>query len=190
MLIKKKQTIPIIKNKWKDEFGIEDSEWTQVFTMSNIIKDTKIKTFQYKLLYNLIPCKLYLFRIKKSDSYLCTKCNDIDNIIHFMYSCNDTSRFWKTFEQWWNKMMNETIKIDKRTVIIGDTRKNNDKLNACLLIAKWLIYCEKIHEKYPFFYKFLCHLKHKLIIEKIIFIRNSKYDKFLTLWEHIEDYIT
>ena len=87
-------------------------------------------------------------------------------------------------------MMNETIKIDKRIVIIGDTRKNNDKLNACLLIAKWFIYCEKIHKKYPFFYKFLFHLKHKLVIEKIIFIRNSKYDKYLTLWEHIEDYIT
>jgi hypothetical protein len=190
MLIKKKQTSPITKDKWKNEFGIEDSEWTQVFTMSNVIKDTKIKTLQYKVLFNLIPCKLYLFIIKKSDSFLCTECNVTDNIIHFMYSCTDTSRFWKTFEHWWNDMMNVTIKIDKKMVIIGDMSKDNEQLNACLLIAKWFIYCEKIHEKDVFFYKFLCHLKHKLIIEKMIYIRNNKYEKYLILWEHIEDYIT
>jgi hypothetical protein len=191
-LIKKKQTTPIIKHKWKDELGVEDGEWTQVFTMSKIIKDTKIKTFQYKVLFNLIPCKLYLFRIKKSDNYNCNKCNEIDNISHCLYSCTEILRFWKTFEGWWNEMMNESVKIDKRLVIIGDTRKNNsnDKLNACLLIAKWFLYSEKLNEHSPFFYKFLCHLKYKLRIEKIIYIRNNKYNKYLNLWEHIEEHIT
>jgi hypothetical protein len=153
MLIKKKQTSPIIKDKWKKELSIEDSEWARVFTIPKIIKDTKIKTLQYKILYNLIPCKLYLFRIKKSDTYICEKCNEIDNITHFMYSCTETIKFWRTFERWWNVMMNEYIKIDKRIVMIGDTKetKQNDKLNAVLLIAKWFLYCEKIHEKEPFF---------------------------------------
>jgi hypothetical protein len=191
-LIKEKQTTPIIKYKWQEELGVEDGEWTQVFTMSKIIKDTKIRTFQYKLLFNLLPCKLYLFRIKKSDNYICDKCNVTDNITHYLYSCVETLRFWKTFEGWWNEMMNESVKIDKRLVIIGDTRKNNpnDKLNACLLIAKWFLYSEKLNEQSPFFYKFLCHLKYKLVIEKIIYIRNNKYNKYLNLWEHIEDYIT
>jgi hypothetical protein len=192
MLIKQKQTTPIIKDKWKKELGIEDSEWPIVFTMSKIIKDTKIKTLQYKILFNLIPCKLYLFRINKSNTYKCDNCNVTDNITHFMYSCNETLNFWKTFERWWNVMMNETVKIDKRLVMIGDTNKinKNDRLNAVLLIAKWFLYCEKIHDKNPFFYVFLCHLKYKLVIEKTIHIRNNNYDKYLELWEHIEDYIT
>ena len=189
-LIKEKQTTPIIQLKWEEELGIEESEWTQVFTMSNIIKDTKIKTFQYKILYNLIPCKLYLFRIKKSNTYICDTCNEIDNITHFLYNCKDTFKFWKTFERWWNDMMNESVKVDKKLVIIGDIANQNDKLNACLLIAKWFLYSEKLNESSPFFYKFLCHLKYKLVIEKIIYIRNNKYNKYLKLWEHIEDYIT
>ena len=92
-LIEKKQTTPIIKDKWTTEFNLNKKDWQQVFIISKIINDTKIRVFQYKLLFNLIPCNLYLFRIKKSDTYNCKSCNEIDNIIHHIYSCDETLRF-------------------------------------------------------------------------------------------------
>ena len=82
-LIQEKQTPPIIKDKWMIEFSLNEKQWEQIFIISKIINDTKIRVFQYKLLYNLIPCNLYLFRIKRSISYNCQTCNEIDNIIHY-----------------------------------------------------------------------------------------------------------
>jgi hypothetical protein len=62
-LIQAKQTPPIIKDKWNKEFNISNKEWEQIFTIPKIINDTKIRVFQYKLLFNLTPCNLYLFKI-------------------------------------------------------------------------------------------------------------------------------
>jgi hypothetical protein len=189
--VEQKQIPPIIKAKWTTEFNINNAEWKQIFLISKIIKDTKIRVLQYKILYNLIPCKLYLFRINKSNTYICDKCNETDNVTHYFYSCNVTIRFWKTFEQWWNNMMNDKIKISKKLVMAGDlNKKPNEILNACLLIAKWYIYTENLDEKEPFFYKFLCHLKFKINTEKIIYLRNNIILKYLNFWAQIEEHLT
>ena len=191
-LVKAKQTEPIIKDKWNTEFGILNKDWTQIFTILKIINDTKIRMFQYKLLFNLIPCNLYLFRIKRSNSFNCLNCNEVDNVTHYIYSCNAVLPFWNTFERWWNRMTNETKKIDKKMVILGDfvEKKQNTRLNACLLIAKWYIYVEKLNDNQIFVYKFLCHIKNKIRIEKIIYTKKDNITKFLEVWGQIEEYIT
>ena len=191
-LIKEKQTVPIIKDKWNTEFGLNDKDWEQIFLISRVINDTKIRVFQYKLLFNLIPCNLYLFRIKKSDTYNCQSCNVTDNVTHYIYSCNEVIQFWNSFERWWKNMTDEMIIIDKKTVILGDIAKKNSntRLNACILLAKWFIYVEKLNNNKIFFYKFLCHLKYKIRIEKITFTRTDKIHKYLELWGQIEDFIT
>ena len=125
----------------------------QIFTIPKIINDTKIRVFQYNLLFNLIPWNLYLFRIKRGNSYNCLNCNEVDNVTHYIYSCNAVLPFWNTFERWWNIMTNEAIQIDKKMVIMGDFvgKKQNTRLNACLLIAKWFIYVEKLNNNRIFF---------------------------------------
>ena len=190
--MKKKKNAPIIKNKWNTEFNLNNNDWQQIFIISKIINDTKIRVFQYKLLFNLIPCNLYLFRIKKSNTFNCNRCNEIDNISHHIFSCTDTLRFWNTFERWWNNMTNEMITIDTKMVILGDLKSKNpnNRLNACILLAKWYIYVEKLNNNNTFFYKFLCHLKYKIRIEKIILTRKNIPIKFTELWGQIEDFIT
>jgi hypothetical protein len=186
-LIKKIQIPHVTKEKWEQELSIDSRNWAFFFRITRLIKDTKIRTFQYKLIFNLIPCNLYLFRIGKNNSYRCSYCNNIDNITHYFFECEGTRRFWLSFENWWNKMNNETIKIDMLTALFGLKNLKKDSLNGCLQLARWYIHTDKLNLNEPFFYKFLCSLKYKIMIEKTICLRNNNnLNKFNQMWGEIE----
>jgi hypothetical protein len=88
-------------------------------------------------------------------------------------------------------MTNKTLTITLENIIVGFTNKeeNIDTLNACMLLAKWHIYKQKLNQSEIFFYKFLCELKHFISIEKIISLKN-KLQQYTNMWEIIEEYIT
>jgi hypothetical protein len=140
---------------------------------------------------NLVPCNLYLYRIGKTNSHTCNACNNIDHLTHYFYECEETKQFWNSIQNWWNNMMNDTLIIDKTIAMIGKISKNKKKdiLNAILQLARWYIYTEKFNFHIPFLYKFLCHLKYKIKIEKIIYLRNNQISKFEKMWEEIEMHI-
>jgi hypothetical protein len=87
--------------------------------------------------------------------------------------------------------MNDNLIIDKTIAMIGKLTRNKkkDKLNAILQLARWYLYIEKLNFQIPFLYKFLCHLKYKIKIEKIIYLRNNQITKFDLMWGEIEEYI-
>ena len=156
----------VTKEKWEYELKIETWKWKNIFSIPMLIRDTKIRTFQYKLIMNLIPCNLYLNRIGKHDTHICNYCPEMDDTIHFFCDCLNTRQFWLTFQNWWNNMQDEHITLNKVTVLMGDSNKkinsnkNTDKLNACIQLARWYIYCEKLNLQEPFFYRFLTQLKY------------------------------
>jgi hypothetical protein len=192
-IIEKIQIPHVTKDKWEKELGIDADCWPYYFQIPLIIRDTKIRSFQYKLIFNLIPCNLYLLKIGKSNTYNCNYCQEIDNISHYFYICENTNCFWDSFKNWWNRMEEDSIIIDKTTAILGIKCKGHkyDKLNACLQLARWhiYIYIEKLNLHEPALYKFLCMLKYKIKIEKIISSKNNNMSKFDKLWGEIEEYI-
>jgi hypothetical protein len=96
--------------------------------------------------------------------------------------------FWMGFQNWWNKMENVNFVINKEAAMVGIIKSETytNKLNACLQIARWYIYTEKLNLQQPFLYKFLCLLKFKIRTEKMIHIRNNQLEKYEELWEKIE----
>jgi hypothetical protein len=99
--IKNKQVKPIICHQMERTLDITEDQWKEIFMVSKQVQDTKIRTFQYKILYNLIPCNLYLKRIQRSDTDKCFICNKLDDIIHYMYECPEVNAFWNSFQNWW-----------------------------------------------------------------------------------------
>ena len=57
------QKEPIHKVKLEQELHIKEDEWNTIHKIPSTIRDTKICAFQYKLLFSLLPCNLYLNRI-------------------------------------------------------------------------------------------------------------------------------
>jgi hypothetical protein len=190
-LIEKIRITPIIKQKWTQEFNLKEENWENIFKIPRIIRDTKIRTFQYKLLFNLTPCNLYLFRIGRRNSYACDACNALDNITHYFFECPETNKFWESFQNWWNRMEDDNVKITKELALIGivNITEKTNKLNACLQLARWYVYCEKLNLKSSFLYKFLCLLKYKVKIEKHISQGNNQISQYEKSWQRIEEYL-
>ena len=190
-LVNKIRIAPITKDKWINEFNLNEDNWEQIFATSKIIRDTKIRTFQYKLIFNIIPCNLYLFKIGRHNTGTCHNCTLIDNIGHYFYACIETRNFWSSLENWWNIMENEHITITKEYAMLGITNseQNNNKLNACLQLARWYIHTEKLKQQNTTLYKFLCRLKYKIKQERVICEGNNQMKIFEQLWQGIEDYI-
>jgi hypothetical protein len=174
-----------------EELNLDESNWKTIFDLIPLIRDTKIRTFQYKIIMNLIPCNLYLFRIGRADNYNCMWCDVTDNITHYFCDCTHTMNYWLSFQNWWNDMTDDNLVITKEKALFGTIKETHisEKLNACLTLARWYIYTEKLNQQIPFLYKFLCHLKYKIQIEKIIHLRNNTLKRFNNMWEEIETHL-
>jgi hypothetical protein len=188
-LVEKIQIPAVTKYKWTQELKLNEEDWENIFQVSKVIRDTKIRTFQYKILFNLIPCNLYLFRIGKNNSDKCHLCDGIDNITHYFYNCVDTKNFWSSLQNWLNNMEGEHILITKDIAIIGITCKGKEMMNACLQLARWYIYTERLKQKSTFLYRFLCFLKYKVKIEKTICQKNNQMTQYEKTWQKIEEHL-
>jgi hypothetical protein len=191
-LISKIRLKPNFFAKMKMELGIAEQEWEDIFVIPSCITLTKIRAFQYKLLFGLLPCNLYLKRIKRSDTDRCMDCNEIDDTAHYLFECPRVVPFWNNFMDWWNAMTNSVIYLDKRSALTGFVGPQDifQTLNACLLLAKWHVYKRNLDESEVFFHNYLCELKYNLDSEKTIAIRNNKLQRYINRWQIVEDYIT
>jgi hypothetical protein len=192
ILVNKKQIKPIIIEKHKQELGIQEDQWDKIFTIPKVIRDTKIRAFQYKLLFNLAPCNLYLKCIKRSDTDRCNWCLELDDTIHYFAECKKLNNFWSSFAQWYAKMTDQTLTLTLENIIVGCLEKfeHINTLNACILLAKWHIYKQKLNEKEIFFYKFLCEIKYYINTERTIAIRSNQPIEYINTWKIVEDYLT
>jgi exonuclease III len=192
ILVRSIQEKPIIVVHLKNEFGIQGDDWEKVFTIPRVIRNSRIRAFQYKILYNLIPCNLYLKRISRSDTDKCSACQELDTIVHYFCECQQAKYFWNSFIQWWNGVYNTELFLNNSNIMLGITENavKNEVINACLLLAKWSIYRTKLNDSPIFFYNYLCDLKYHLMIEKTIALRNNKLEIYDKMWSKIEDELT
>ena len=191
-MVKNIQVKPIIIEKFKHELGIDEDKWKTIFTIPRVIKNTKIRTFQYKLLYKLTPCNHYFKKIKKSNSDICNWCLEVDDTCHYFAECQKLSSFWNNFAKWYANATGINIALTLEDIIVGITKidKNSECLNACIILAKWHIYKNKLNQSETFFYRFLCEIKYHIIIEKTIAAKNNRLEQLSEMWQDIENYLT
>jgi hypothetical protein len=191
-LINDIQIESIVINKLQNELNINEEKCKLVFTMPRVISNTKIRAFQYKLLYNLIPCNLYLKRIKRSDTDTCNWCQKLDDTMHYFVTCSHRTPFWNSFTTWCQNLLEEDINFTVIDVLVGILTKDTKYvvINACLLLAKWRIYKDKLNNSDTFFYKFLCELKYYINIEKSVALKNNKITNYNNIWQKVEEQLT
>ena len=182
----------IITNKLERELGIQEDKWKEVFTMPRVVTNTKIRAFQYKLLYNLTPTNSYLKKISKSDTDKCNWCTEIDNTTHYFATCSNLTPFWNSLATWCHGMLEEEINFTVNNVLVGILEKSMkyETLNAILLMAKWHLYKNKLNQSDTFFYRFLCELKYNINLEKSIALKNNKLTEYNNKWQKVENHLT
>ncbi len=110
-----------------------------------------MQSFQYKIIHQLITCPKKLFDMKLVGNAKCKYCQELDNISHFFLFCPKEDQFWRSFFTWWNNLGDIQIPLHSESleecILFGFQIEGYifSVLNYCILIDKFHIYCQQIH---------------------------------------------
>ena len=139
-------------DRWHSQYEIAIELWPNIFVIPfRACRETYLQSFQDRLIYRIIPCNNWLYKLKVTDTNQCTyrycSSNEIDDIKHFLVTCDPVLKFWDTFLTWWNRMNLKKINpLTEVNIMLGfDCQKDEDLvLNVCLMLAKYYIYVADI----------------------------------------------
>ncbi len=190
---------PAARLKWSETFPLstenEDDIWPRIFNMPfEIIRETKLQSFQYKLVHRTIACNKWLENIKVKPDSTCNFCDDQDTLDHFFLFCPRTKAFWNHWHNWWTFTTDIGISnCDslEECVLLGFPGEDDitKVLNYCVLLAKYFIYTNKLSQNNDLdLYKYLIYLKQKLSFEKEICSKNdesTQFDKYSIIFNSL-----
>ncbi len=118
--------------KWEDFFNITlDSDAINKTIAQKItdIKDTKIKEFNFKVLYSILVSRSYLSKWQDINPN-CEICNTEDNIAHMLLECELANFIWEKSGQ--------LFETDPMSIILGSCEGNN--INECISVVEYILY--------------------------------------------------
>ena len=69
---------------------LEQEVWIRNRRTHVVTKETRLRVLQWKILHNIYPTNILLYKMKVRDDRMCSYCNDaVDCIEHFFFDCND-----------------------------------------------------------------------------------------------------
>ncbi len=90
------------KNVYTSLKNKEDKFWKTLFTIPFISTwDTRLQSFQYKILHRTLPCNEWLKNIKIKSESTSSYCNEIDTITQFLINCISNTYFGKSWAILW-----------------------------------------------------------------------------------------
>jgi hypothetical protein len=201
-IINSKQHKPTCISKWaksSNYFSYDiDPKWKYIFTLPfTVTNETRLQSFQYKIINRTIACNKWLHSIKIKQSSKCEYCEEEDSINHFFLLCLNANNFWVSFNQWWNNLtQNNLIELTQNSniqdcILLGFPKDNSESsvLNYCSIVAKNYIYNSKMNKNNILdFYIYLIILKQKLKIKKYISSKENKsthFEKFNFIFNNI-----
>jgi hypothetical protein len=176
--------------KWSSCFENEILKWDSIYlNINSSTIDTKLRNFQYKYLFRIIPTNKRLFLQNIVHSNLCDFCStDIESIRHLFWECNHVQVFWNNLHNFIN---NAHIRINIKTISFGfceETDEVNIK-NYIIFYAKYFIFLNKCHKTIPRCDLFKIYLKKRIELEKEIALMNDKLHKFEVKWRLFNTYL-
>ena len=181
---------PACMNKWEEIFNFNDKEWSEIFSMPfKACKETRLQTFQYKIIHRIFGCNHWLYNIRVKESPNCEFCNEDDTIIHYFIGCCGLEQFWESFMTWWKSITECNTILNEFIVLFGTNTPTREAeiFNNCIITAKIYIYEQKNKEKAVDFYSFLPYLKNKVIASKDYNKSISKKEEFSKKWNLLLD---
>ena len=93
-----------VKN-WREKFPNIFVDWRSKFAnIYRIMKDNKLRQFQFKLLHKVITTKKELKKFNIATDHECTLCSNADSIFHTFMECNVSSSIYSSILKWFKDM--------------------------------------------------------------------------------------
>ena len=95
--------------------------WPIIYKIcSKTTQDNTMIWFQYKILYNILPTRNYLYNLKLADSDLCGFCNTrTETILHLFTECPIVNTLWENMRQWVSNKIHIQIDLSKIVKVFG-----------------------------------------------------------------------
>lgn len=186
-----RKKIPKAQAKWEAEFRdsalLED--WRALYISPyRAMRETKLQSLQFRLLYRIIPCRKYLKTIRVVESSKCPFCPEEDTIRHFFLDCGATKKLWNRVADWLRRNDGpDIVSLLPEEILLGTVLpiKAAPMLNYLTLYTKAFIHRQKLfHGGVLGLISWLGELKKKLLIERYICSREGKPRKF-DRWKRI-----
>ena len=94
---------PVSLPYWQKVFPAENLDWKAIFRIPyDVTQETRIQSFQYKLILRIFPCNWYVSKFDLDTSSCCVLCQggETDDLIHYFLKCGVCSSFWISFKTW------------------------------------------------------------------------------------------
>lgn len=174
-------------NKWVQGDGdirVADSlEWSEICRRTFVFsRETKLQSFQYRILNRILPCGVFLKRIRIADSDVCLFCQEKDTIIHYLMQCNLVRPFWNAVCSWFGNVMGLYLdQLSPKEFLFWLPRGHHRGriINFILIQIRFYIYRQKLFNAGKLsLMQWLAEFKCKLKIEKWICTRLGKAASF------------
>ena len=183
----KKLPIHISIQKWNDKFP--NLNWKYIFNICHKTTcDTKIKWFQYRLIYRTLPTNRFLSLRQIKNSSLCEFCNELeDTISHMFWECQYVQTFWSELHNLFISKLPHihNLNLSEQLILFGwkDNTRTDKPFDLLLLSAKYHIYLSKLAKSLPNVHIFMKQFVLRYKLEKFV-NENMSNTTFDELWRH------
>ena len=162
---------------FETKFNGNSLDWTKIFLLPRLATyNTYLRSFQYKILHNILFLNKKLYLSGKTKSPLCSYCNTNDETpIHLFCECNSTKSLWIQL----NRPFHSDLKFPEltpKTAIVGvfnDSVSNIHLVNHILLL--FILYIYKSRNKHRLnIHELLANILNIKKLEKVTALGNVK----------------
>ena len=180
---------PTAEHRWERE-GYRYIDWGKIYMIPYLCTtSTRLQSLHFRVIHRYIPTLKFLHIRQVTNSALCPKCGEIENISHFLFHCPDVNSIWiRILTQLERKFDIKGSFVTCRTVLFG-YQGCKPLVNLIILLIKQYILSSKTKEIRsnisPRGVKnaIMNHFK----IEQHIAKQSNTADKFITKWESVLD---
>ena len=171
--------------------GLTDIDWSNVYMLPRQVTiESSLRSFQYKILNNVLYLNEKLFKFKIIESPLCSLCKkENESVLHLFCTCTVTRNLFEHLRLWLAGIsLLENINLEPQAIILGIWDTNNDDfalINHILLLFKRYIYLKRAERLGPNINGMKSFIKSIETIECRIASAKDKLSSHYKKWEKL-----
>ena len=175
-----KNAKPTSQTYYENLFRPLECNWEKIYTLPRIVTvDSQIRSFQYKILNNILYLNKKLFIFGKINTPLCCFCNNEDETyLHLFFNCLECKNIWMSLKDYFKTSIDIPL-LSPQSAIFGFLEVEEKCfliLNHFLLLFKYHVYKsrESKHLSFQVFLKMIQKIKN---LEKTLSQGNQYKEK-------------
>lgn len=183
-----------MQRSWDSSVNVVDAEeWEEIYLRPfAVVRETRLQSFQYRLVHRLITCNHLLLRYKIRQDEACAYCNGIDTLEHFFFQCPTSRNFWKLAVQWMRNASGQDLSdLTMKEFLLGvpKTYQHAKRTNFLLLTARYFIHRQRLfHNGDLCITHWTQEIRKRLLTEQHICRAEGKPHKF-DMWKQVLAYL-